>query len=99
MRTLFGLPIQTSTTIYCDNQSAIQVVDNLVAHSKMKHVEIHARCLRQLVHENVVSLEYCRIDDQVVDIFTKPFAEFKFIKLHTMLGLKKLQLWGSIIMT
>jgi hypothetical protein len=33
-----GFPVQTSTAIYCDNQSAIQVVDNHVAHSKMKHV-------------------------------------------------------------
>jgi hypothetical protein len=40
-----GFPVQTSTTIYCDNQSAIQVVDNLVSHSKMKHVELHAHYL------------------------------------------------------
>ena len=29
-------PIKASTIIHCDNQSVIQVVDNLVAHSKMK---------------------------------------------------------------
>jgi hypothetical protein len=40
-----GLRIQTSTTIYCDNHSTIQVVDNLVAHNKMKHDELHAHCL------------------------------------------------------
>jgi hypothetical protein len=50
-----GFPVQTSTTIYYDNQSAIQVVDNPVAHCKMKHVELHAHYLRQLVHENVLS--------------------------------------------
>jgi hypothetical protein len=76
-----GFPVQTSTTIYCDNQSVIQVVDNPISHSKMKHVELHAHYLRQLVHENIVSLVYCRTDDQVVDIFTKPLSEARFIKL------------------
>ena len=36
-----GFPIQTSNFIYCDNQGAIQVADNPVAHSKLKHVELH----------------------------------------------------------
>jgi hypothetical protein len=49
-----------------------------------------------LVHENVVSLEYCRIDDQVVDIFTKPLAEAKFIKLHTMLGIQEDAIMGGV---
>jgi hypothetical protein len=90
-----GFPVQTSTTIYCDNQSAIQVVDNPVSHSKMKHVELHAHYLRQLVHENIVSLVYCRTDDQVVDIFTKPLSEARFIKLHTMLGLQEAAIMGG----
>jgi hypothetical protein len=41
-----GFPVQASTAIHCDNQSAIQVVDNLVAHSKMKHVKLHVHYLR-----------------------------------------------------
>jgi hypothetical protein len=53
-----GFLFQASTVIYCDNQSAIQVVDNLVAHSKMKHVELHVHYLRQLVQEKVVTLVY-----------------------------------------
>jgi hypothetical protein len=36
-----GFPVQASTDIHCDKQSEIQVVDNLVAHSKMKHVNLH----------------------------------------------------------
>jgi hypothetical protein len=58
-----GLPIHTSATIYCDKHSSTQAVDNHVSHSKMKHIDIHAHNLSQLVHENIVSLEYCKIDD------------------------------------
>lgn len=82
-----GFPIQTSTTLYCDNQSIIQVADNLVAHSKMKHGELHVHYLKQLVHKKVVSLVYCITDDQIDDIFTKPLFEAKFVKLHDMLEL------------
>jgi hypothetical protein len=51
-----------------------------------------------LVHENVVSLEYCRTKDQVADIFTKPLAEAKFIKLHTMFGLHEAAIMGGVLM-
>jgi hypothetical protein len=89
------IPIQTSTTIYYDNQSAIHVTDNHVAHSKTKHVEIHAHYLRQLVHEHVVSLEYFRTEDRVVDIFTKPLVEARSIKLPTLLGLQEATITGG----
>jgi hypothetical protein len=48
-----------------------------------------------LVHENVVSLEYCRTNDQVVDIFTKPLVEAIFIKLHMMLGIQEDAIMGG----
>jgi uncharacterized protein YlbG (UPF0298 family) len=81
--------------VYCDNQSVIQVVENLVAHNKMKHVELHAHYLRQLVQENVVNLVYCRTDDQVVDIFMKPLSKAKFVKLWAMLGLQEVAIMGG----
>jgi hypothetical protein len=58
-----GFLVETLITVYCDNQSAIQVAENCVAHSKMKHVEkLHAHYLRQLVQENTMIFIYCRID-------------------------------------
>ena len=67
-----GFPVQASTTLYCDNHSVIEVVDNLVAHSKKKYVELHAHYLRQLVKENVVYFVYCKTNDLIADIFTNP---------------------------
>jgi hypothetical protein len=41
-----GIHVHTSTIIYCDNHSAIQVAENPIVHSKMKHVELHSHYLR-----------------------------------------------------
>jgi hypothetical protein len=73
--------------IHCDNQSAIQVVHNLVAQSKMKHAEHHFHYSIHLVQENIITLVYCKIDDDIVDNFTKPFSEANFVKIHNMIGL------------
>lgn len=45
--------VELLTVVYCDNQSAIQVTKIPVAHSKMKHVELHAHYLRRLVQEDL----------------------------------------------
>jgi len=73
--------------MYYDNQSVIQVVYNIVSHSKMKHFELHAHYLRQLVHDNIVSLEYCRTDDHFFYIFTKYSAEAIYQALYDALYL------------
>jgi hypothetical protein len=65
----------------------------------MKHVDLHSHCLRNLFHENVVSLKYCRTDDKVVDIFTKPLSEAIFIKLHMMLGIQEVEIMGGVMLT
>jgi hypothetical protein len=67
---------------YCDNQSVIEVVENLVGHDMINHVELHSHYLRQLVEDNVVTPFYSRINDHVVDIFMNPLSQDKFIKLH-----------------
>jgi hypothetical protein len=72
-----------------------KLLDNPISHSKMKHVELHAHYLRHLVHENVVSLIYCRTYDHVADIFTKTSSEAIFIKLRTMLRIQEVEIMGG----
>jgi hypothetical protein len=48
-----------------------------------------------LVQEKVVTLVYCKTNDQIVDIFTKPLSEAKFVKLHNMLGLQEAAIMGG----
>ena len=45
--------------------------------------------IRNLVHDHVIEVLYCPIDDQVADIFTKSLTEAKFSKLRSMLGVQE----------
>ena len=55
--------VDEAIVIYCDHQSTIQVANNLVAHSKMEHAELHVHYLQHFIHESIVKLVYCCIDD------------------------------------
>jgi len=63
----------------------------------MKHVELHVHYLRQLVEEKVVTLVCCKIDEQIVDIFTKPLFEANFFWLHNMLRLQEVTIMGGCL--
>ena len=57
-----------------------------VTRKRTKHVEIHMHYIRELVHDRTIILQYCPIDEHVVDIFTKRFSEKKFTYLCSLLG-------------
>ena len=60
----------------------------------MKHVELHFHYLRQLVWEKVITLVYCRTNDQIVDIFTKCISEEELINFCTFLGIQEVVIIG-----
>eukprot|EP00253_Pinus_taeda_P003946 PITA_03946 len=82
----FGFQQQHPTTLWCDNQSAIQLCKDIVQHQHRKHIELHMHFIRKLIHDHVLEVQYCSTDDQVVDIFTNALTEAKFTKLRFMVG-------------
>ena len=82
----FDLGSTLSIVLFCDNQSAINISTDPVTKQRTKHVEIHMHYIRELVHDKTIILQYCRIDEQIADIFTKRFLEKKFTYLHSLLG-------------
>ncbi|GKC86888.1 hypothetical protein Tco_1147537 [Tanacetum coccineum] len=48
---------QTKCVLYCDNQSAIRLVKNLVFHGRTKHIKIRYHYIRELVSEGTLSLK------------------------------------------
>ena len=67
----YGIP-QETMIVFCDNTSAINLSKNLVQHSKSKHIEICYHCIRDLVEDKIVCLEFIHTDNRKADIFTKP---------------------------
>ncbi|KAJ7971778.1 Retrovirus-related Pol polyprotein from transposon TNT 1-94 [Quillaja saponaria] len=83
---------EEATTIYCDNSSAIKLSKNPVLHGQSKHIDVKFHFLRDLTKERVIDLIYCRSEDQVADIFTKPLKVAAFQKLRKLLGVGMLEL-------
>ena len=72
--------------IYCDNKSAINISNNPVMYSKMKHIWLKYQYLREQVAEKNIGVEYVGTKEQVVDIFTKPLPREACEHIHHRLG-------------
>ncbi|KAF5822614.1 putative RNA-directed DNA polymerase [Helianthus annuus] len=67
-----------NTTIYCDNDAAIQIVRNPVFHSKTKHIDIKVHFIRDCFDRGLITLEQIDTDANAADLFTKPVSSSKF---------------------
>ncbi|KAH9699455.1 hypothetical protein KPL71_024353 [Citrus sinensis] len=81
-----NLEQEESTEILVDNQAAIAISQNPVFHGKTKHFNIKLFFLRGVQKNGVVSLVYCKTEDLVADVFTKPLPVSKFEFFRTKLG-------------
>ncbi|RVW73046.1 Retrovirus-related Pol polyprotein from transposon RE1 [Vitis vinifera] len=77
---------QGPTVIYCDNLSAIKLSKNLVLHGRSKHIDVRYYFLRDLCKDGVIDLVFCKSEDQIANILTKPLKPTVFMKLRSMLG-------------
>jgi len=74
------------TKINSDNKSAIAMAKNPVHHSRKKHIEIKYHFIKEAEATKEIKLDYCRTEDQIVDIFTKVLLRPRFEELRAMLG-------------
>ena len=59
-----GKQVDAPTTIYEENQGAIELAKNAKYHSRTKHIDIRAV-------SNEIRVIYCRTEDMVADKMTK----------------------------
>ena len=71
---------------YYDNTSANNISNNLVIHTKTKHIAIKYHYLRELVQGKEVRLEYVNTKEKIVDIFTKALPKNSFVYVRGKLG-------------
>ena len=73
-----------------DNQGAIAIAKNPVAHARTKHIDIRFHYVRQAVEEGNIEIEYCPTEMMIADLLTKPLSKEHFERLRQMMGLVNL---------
>jgi hypothetical protein len=82
----FGIKFN-KVTLLCDNESAVKLTNNLVQHSRTKHIDVRHHFIRDHQQKGDICIESVGTDDQLVDIFTKPLDEKRFCKLRNELNI------------
>src|SRR5438105_190920 len=77
----YGIKLR-SVPLLCDNESAVQIANNPIQHSRTKHIEIRHHFLRDNVANGNILLRNVQSEDQLADIFTKPLNEITFSRLR-----------------
>ncbi|GJY79872.1 hypothetical protein Tco_0492623 [Tanacetum coccineum] len=73
--------------IFSDNTSVIAISNNLVLHSRTKHIDTKYHFIRDHILKGNIKLHVIPIDFQLADIFTKQLAEPGFTRLVAELGM------------
>ena len=75
------------TIIHCDNQSCVNLSENLVFHDKSKHIEIKYHYIRDMVQRKAVLVQYLPTYDKVYDVLTKPLTRMNFEYFHEKISM------------
>jgi len=77
---------QQPTTLMEDNQGAIAIARNPVAHARTKHIGYHY--IHEAMQNGIVNLCYCPTEVMIADILTKPLPKERFEMLRDARELK-----------
>ena len=72
--------------LFLDNQAAIAISHNPIFHGKTKHFNIKLFFLREVQKDGDITLVYCKMEEQLANIFTKPLSVSKFELIRDKLG-------------
>ena len=74
------------TTIYEDNNGAIDLTKNAKHHNRTKHIDISHHFVREQVELKNISVTHCPSKYMIADIMTKGLARVQFEKLREAMG-------------
>lgn len=57
--------------IFGDNTSAMNMAKTPIHHKRTKHIDVRNHFLRDNVEKGHISIEFCKTEEQIADIFTK----------------------------
>ncbi len=74
-------------TIYCDNQSAIQLVHHPDQRPKTKHIDVRYHFIRLQQATGEIDMQYVNTNGQLADILTKALPGPRFATIREALGI------------
>ncbi|CAN6470472.1 unnamed protein product [Victoria cruziana] len=75
----------SSSIMFCDNQSAINIARKPILHCRTKHIEIDQHFVRQKVENREIEPAYVRSDSRIANMFTKGLTAGQFWTLKSKL--------------
>jgi hypothetical protein len=70
-----------------DNKFVIALMKNPALHGQSKHIEVKYHLVRESVENDLIKVEFIKIEEQLSEILTKLLGRVKFLKLHAKIGL------------
>ena len=87
-----GFELDEPTTIFEDNNAAMELAINPEHHDRAKHIDIKYHFVRQIIRENIVKLDRVESADQQADGLTKALPKDSHIRLRGLAGLEAVRL-------
>ncbi|XP_027340865.1 uncharacterized protein LOC113854179 [Abrus precatorius] len=80
------IKLKSKTTLMVDNKSAIDLAKNPICHGKSKHIKTRFHFLRDQVNQGKLNVDFCKLEFQLADIFTKALKYERFKCLRESIG-------------
>ena len=81
--------MSSPTTVFEDNQGAIELLKNAKFHNRTKHIDVAYHFVREGTHSKDIMVTYCPSGEMRTDIMTKGLSCVSFGKLPTSLNIHK----------
>jgi hypothetical protein len=81
----------TPTTMYEDNQSAINLSNNPIHTTRSKHIAVRYHRIQELVSNQTISIVHMPTDQMIADIMTKSLGRILHARFVTAMGLVSLK--------